>query len=279
MVLDELTKIDVNGERALRSGFVEADDPDHLMAPLPTYAIEALDDTLRAYQETLVSAPEPGFFKVLDAKRELGVGVSSWARLRVLVLVDGPTSSVYDDVILEVKELMDSGASGAAAPGAYAETLQKRILRAREFCWTRPDADPLWGASTWLGLPVQVRRETEAHESIRVRRLEGDRGGVQALIDLAEALGRRLALVHATEPALAEAIAGRLSQHLDAFVAEQVEVALTYYTQLVADWGHFKEALDSLGPTLGVAPGHDDLAPDEMQLLFGTRWVGEVPTP
>lgn len=54
----------------------------------------------------MIAPPPPSFFQIEDAARELGSGVASFPRVRVLVLVRGPTASPDDDVILpEIKEL------------------------------------------------------------------------------------------------------------------------------------------------------------------------------
>jgi hypothetical protein len=138
--------------------------------------------------------------------------------------------------------------------------------------WAEPDADPLWGTSSWLGLPVQIRTESEAHKTLRVARMEDALGTPEALVDLATVLGRLLARIHHGDArgseGAAAGIAAAIRSDPDAFVAEQVAVALEGADGVTSDWARFQTALARLGPTLGVAPDDRGLSPD-VAALFG----------
>lgn len=250
-------------------------EPTQVLRPLPAVALAALPATLAAYRSTLVEPPPPEYFQVLDAKRELGSGVASWPRIRVLVLVRGPTDAPADDVVLELKELADAGTSAAAWPTQHFARVEDRIDFARRTVWSRPDADPRWGTARWLGLPVQVRTESEGHKTLRVARMTGANGTPEALVATARFLGRMLARVHATPTTLAlgserpaAAIGAVLARDPAGFDAEQVDAALAYLALVEADHRRFPALLADLGPTLGVPADPSDTPSPDLRALF-----------
>lgn len=263
--LSELTTL-TDGARRMRRGNVDPEEPESVLADLPDVARAALGPAIARYRTTLLAPPPPEFFTVLDAARELGSGVASWPRVRALVVVRGPTDEPEDDVVLEVKELADSGIAGQIAPGVYHRDVGARVLAASRAAWARPDADPLWGTSDWLGLPVQIRSETEAHKSVRFSRLEGARGTPEALIALAATLGRVVARVHAPEAA---AIRARIAGRAQAFADEQAAFADAYVTLQLADQARFVRALARLGPRLGVPFDPADRPSADVAALLG----------
>lgn len=260
-----------DGRRALRRGAPDADDPDNVLVDLPVDARPSLDLAIQNARGSLVAPPAPGFFTVLDAARELGSGVASWPRVRVLVLVRGPTDAADDDVVLEVKEEGDPISPGSLAPGVWWRSVSQRILAARGL-WSREAADPLWGAGTWVGVPVQVRAEREAHKTVRVDRMVDAEGTVDSLRALARTLGTYLARAH-TRPLpdggrVTHAIASVIARDPEGFAREQAEVSAAYATQVVADWSHLRRALATRGPTLGVPPSASDLPPPDLRALL-----------
>jgi hypothetical protein len=260
-----------DGRRALRRGAPDADDPNNVLVDLPVDARHSLDIAIQNVRPSLPAPPEPGFFTVLDAARELGSGVASWPRVRVLVLVRGPTDAADDDVVLEVKEEGDPISPGSLAPGVWWSGVPQRILAARGL-WSREGADPLWGAGTWVGVPVQMRAEREAHKTVRVDRMVDDEGTVDSLRTLARTLGVYLARAH-TRPLpdgarVTHAIAAVIARDPAGFAREQAEVSAAYATQVVADWSHLRRALSTRGPTLGVPPAEGDLPPADLRALF-----------
>ena len=268
--LGDLTTL-AGGKRALKRGVLDPAEPTQAFADLPASAIEALPDALARYRETLLVPPPAEYFTLLDAVREHGSGVASWPRIRAIALVRGPSDDPGDDVLLEVKELPDSGASGWFPPGVYADSVTDRVLFASRAAWARPDAAPLWGVTTWLGFPCQVRVETEGQKTLRVSRLEEERGTPEALIAVAARLGALLARVHA---AAAGEIAGAIGKDRARFADEQVAAATSYASQVASDWPRFRHALEDLGPTLGVTAGDDDAPSADLAALYG-----EPPSP
>jgi len=263
----------VGGQRRLRRGVLDSADPEEALHELPLDGVEPLPGALMRYRATLLIAPEPAFFQVLDAARQVGSGVASWPRVRVLVVVRGASDAPEDDVVLELKEALDSGAEGWLPPGSYADDVQDRILRTTRESWAVPDADPFWGVTTWLGFPMQVRRESEAHKTLRVERIEGDEGNTGAMLGLAQTLGALLARIHATPALGAEdaraAIATAIARDPAGFVDDEVSVAVRYASRVLDDYALFRHALRERGATLGVPADERDRPSADLRALFG----------
>ena len=269
--LVDLTLLE-GGARRFRRGGVDPEDTQSVHGDLPEVALAALPDCLERARRTLVAPPPPEFFRVLDAVREYGSGVASFARVRALVLVRGPSDDPSDDVIVEVKELVDSGLAGQYPPFVYADSVGRRIVETSRLAWARPDAEPLWGTSTWLGLTVQMRRETEGQKGVRVERMVGARGTKDALVALAKATGTVLARVHTQGPegvANARALYRAMSVDLDGFVNELADFGDAYAASTMADHAHFVHGLRTHGMRLGVPFDPSDAPSPDLAALFG----------
>ncbi len=268
--LDELTVVE-EGTRKLRRGGIDPDDPGNVFTDLAEVARDALPATLDRYRTTLKAPPPRAFFRIKDAAREYGSGGASRPRVRIAVLVEGPTDDVADDVILELKEIGDTGARPVGRPTVSADDTEGRILLAHETAWTSRDADPLWGMSDLLGLPVQIKLEAEAHKTIRVVRIEDDIGTPEAILELSAHLGGVLARVHAGSeddfPGTIAAIARAVET--DGFAEEQGDVAVAYADRVEADFARFQEAYRELGPRLGVPEDPADAPDADIAALLG----------
>ncbi|MFO0611448.1 MAG: DUF2252 family protein [Polyangiaceae bacterium] len=273
--LSELTTVDGTGERRLLRGAF--DDGQKFLEDVPAVVDAALPGTLDRYRETLLAPPPPAFFRVKDAAREYGAGIASLARVRVLILVEGPTSAVEDDVLLELKELADSGAGGFGASGFVADSPGERVLSISRRLWAIPNAAPLWGVSDLLGLPVQVRAELAGEKGIKLKRLEGERATPEALSTLGATLGALLARLDAAGSAdgrgvddgTIAAITATVGRDRDRFVDEQVAASIDYADRVEADWQTFIRALDDLGPRLGVPVDPSDAPDADTAALIG----------
>ena len=268
--LDELTVID-DGGRKLKRGGIDPDDPKNVFTDVADVAREALPATIARYRGTLVEPPPLSFFRLKDAAREYGSGGASRPRVRIILLVEGPTEAEEDDVILELKEIGDTGMRPVGRPTVAADDTQGRIRFAQRTTWTLRDADPLWGMSELLGLPVQIKGEYEAHKTIRVERIEDDIGTPEAMIELATHLGGVLARAHAGSeeafPGTLAAIARAVKK--EGFAEEQADVAVAYADQVEADFGRFRAAYDELGPRLGVPEDAEDQPDADVAALLG----------
>ncbi len=240
--LANLTQVTAEGRRFLR-GVVDPTDPTGVLAEL--------DPLLRASVSALVAR----FGTVRDVVREYGSGVASWPRVRLLVLMVGPTGDGSDDFILEVKEEGESPVAGWYAPQVRAEDIASRVEAAARRSWARPDADPRYFTSAWVGFPVQVRTEAEANKGVKLKRLTGDRATPDALAALAQTLGTILARVHAASgPGTAARLRGAVAD-ADAFVEEQAAFGDSGSASTLDDFATFQQLVAARGALLGFDPG------------------------
>ncbi len=271
--LPEYTKLN-GGVRTLIRGVIDPSTPDNAFGDLPADALAALPETISDYRATLINPPDPAYFTVLDAVREFGAGVASWQKVRAIILVRGPTDDPSDDVLLELKELTDSEIAGLYPPGRYADDVDSRVIEAARAAWDRPDAEPLWGVSSWLGINCQIKNETESFKTIRVAKMVGELGTVQALTDLATTLGQLVARVHTTRVQGvtdgANAIWRMIGTDPNGFEDEQADVADTYAAEMLDDQERFRRALAKLGPTLGIPFDPADAPTGDLAALYGT---------
>lgn len=270
------TELTPDGGRRFRIG-VKDDDPTNTLEPLATFARAGISEWLQVARRELLVPHTESYFAVLDAVREYGSGVASLPRVRVLVLVEGPSGAREDDVVLEVKETSSSGADAWTPPGPIAGDNATRIRLMSHAVWSRPDADPLATATSWYGMPVILRTESDAFKTLRVSRLEGARGTPEALDALAAVLGAMLARVHTSdlerdrEALTSIDLIG--AAHRDAFALEEAQIATRYADLVVADFGRFQHAIATRGPLLGarVLPGAN--VSRDVTALFGVQRI------
>jgi uncharacterized protein (DUF2252 family) len=253
------------GARRLKRGAVDPEEPTNTYAEVPSHVAAAVPEAIARYRLTLIEPPPADFFRVLDVAREHGAGVASLARVRLIVLVRGPTDDPGDDVMLEIKELGDSLLGGHYPPGIPADDVLARVREASRAAWARPDAEPLWGTSTLLGLPVQIRQETEAFKGLRTARFVEEEFSLEGFVGLGEHLGAALARIHR---ARAVEIGRRLGADGEGFVDEQVAAALRYADLVMEDFARFKRVVER-DPLLGVPRDESDRPPPDLEALFG----------
>jgi uncharacterized protein (DUF2252 family) len=275
--LDELTELTTGSDgamvRRLRRGALDPTQPEQVFVELSDEARAALPAVLETARSHMSSPPDPAFFSVLDAVRELGSGVASWPRVRAIVLVRGPSDAVDDDVTLELKEEGDAASPAVYPPFRTVDDIGARIDLARQRVWSRPDADPLWAnGGTWLGMPVQVRSESNGNVTLRVSRLHGTRGTPGALVDMARVLGGLLARITARDVdgtlAPARAIDAAIQRDPSGFVEDEVRVALDEADRVQTDWATFREGLDRVGLDLGVRVEPSERPSAALEALF-----------
>lgn len=258
--LSALTEV-TNGVRRFKRGVLDPADPNEALTELPAFALEALP-------QALVRLGSP---RVLDAVRQYGSGVASWPRIRLLLLLEGPSAALGDDVVVELKELTESPFAGWYRPVLAAADTATRVEAASRRSWARPDADPRWFTTEWLGFPMQLRTESEAQKGVNTGRFSGARGTEAELLVLAEVLGALLARVHAqSEPATVEALVRALQKNPEAFVLEEGAFAVESTARSLEDTEHLQHALERLGPTLGITADVRERPASHVEALFGS---------
>lgn len=270
------------GARRIRRGVADPEDPQNVHVELPRAAYGSLAAAIETWRGTLLAPPPAEHVVVLDAVRVLGSGVASWPRVRVLLLVRGPTDAPDDDLLLELKELGDSGIGGLYPPGVYHDDVGRRVIESARAAWARPDAEPLWGVTHWLGLRCQIRLESEGQKNVRISRMVGDRGTPQAIEELGRVLGGIVARVHSSGPeglANARAVYGRVVSDPSFFVEEQTDVALAYARGTLVDHARFRRGLARRGPSLGIPFDPADAPRPDFAAVLGDPPPPPVLTP
>lgn len=270
--LETLTVVDDAGVRRFVRGVPDPEAPGDGLADLAPTAAGALPAALAAYRATLLAPVAPETFTVLDAVRIFGRGVASRTRVRLLVLVRGASDGLDDDVILELKEV---GVGGAAVtvipPGVAADDEAERIVAAARGIWARADAEPRFGSSHLLGLPVLVRQEARGNKGLTPSRLldvePAERAA--ALMPVGIALARIVVRAHGDDPAARLALDTGSVDALAAFADEEADLALALADGVEDDRQALIAALAELGPTLGVEPSPPGTVPADVVQLIG----------
>lgn len=257
--LEDLTVV-VDGARRIKRGILDEEDPSSSFQDLPELAVASL--------RTLVHhtyGSEVGDLK--DAVREFGGGIASRPRVRLLALVEGPSADLADDFLLEVKELSPGLAPLRAGPVHRFATVEARLDFATAHLLASDNVEPLWRSGNWLGLGVQMRRESEAEKGIKVKRFEDERATPEAVVALGVLLAQKIAHVHART--LQQASRDVLDS-LDraTFLASEASVAETCLAQTHEDFETFRAWVAS-HPVLGPPPlAYDTPSESAAAILF-----------
>lgn len=224
----------------------------HLHALLAGWATSLEGDAARDAAEWRTKA----------SARRLGAGVASYPVLRYYALLEGPTESPDDDVLLEVKQVLDAvpmpGLPRFPAQPFY--TNAERVAQMQRRLQSTPDADPWLGWASLGADGYRVRWRTGYQRTLRIDRIAEDLASGEHTVDdvlaLAEASGRLLARRHGAAPKLdgrpgAPAIARAIAGDADGLVEEVAGFVEAYAPQVLADHEAFVELLETHGTDLG----------------------------
>lgn len=271
--LEELTTL-ANGQRRLKRGVLDPEDLQGVFADLPNVALATLPAAIERWRTSLPTPPPREDLTLVDAVRTFGSGVASWPRVRAILLLRGPTDDPEDDVLVELKEIADAATGPTYGLGIAFDSVGQRVAWSARTVWARPDAEPLWGYTDWLGLPCQIRVESEGQKSINVDRMEDEAGTVASLSALGDDLGAIVARAHTSgENGIehARAIWKRIAEDPSAFVEEQVVMGIAYADLVVEDHARFVRALRRPGGLrLGIPFDPLDTPPADLAALYGT---------
>lgn len=265
--LAEYTRI-VDGRRIMFEGDVEAPlaglITDRVVLPTPT-EVELVERLMADYPATLAAPRPAAFFAIKGITRRLGAGVSSYPLRRWYVLVEGDTTALEDDRILELKELPDPPRPDRRphlAPRGFTGN-GARVAFAQRALHLTPDRDPLLGWAARGAFHARVRERTKYQKGIEVDRIaekladgDWDQGDVA---DFARLAGRLLARGHALAPTLdghpgLGPIAAVIDRDRAGFVTETVDFVMGYHPQVEADFDVFCALVEEEGPWLGYRP-------------------------
>jgi hypothetical protein len=230
------------------------------------------------YESALPLTLPPGFLTVKDVTRVYGSGVASWPRVRLALLVEGPTTALEDDVILEAKELADSSWPAAFPPLVHGTSNAERVRRLARGAFRSDRVEPLWQTLTWRGIDWQVRRDSEGNKTVRVARLVGALATSEALEGLGHALGATLARIHYGREgpsAEAAAIMAAIALAPEDFVREQATIGVSMALRTRDDHAAFRRAVDAGGRLLGFPTTIQESMPEGFRALIGAPFFKE----
>ena len=167
------------------------------LASVPTATYNAIAAAMTSYVNTISTSRQyaASFYAVKDIRQKLGSGVGSLGELRYYVLVEGPSTSTSDDVILEMKQevastvttvangLLPASDYGSNEGGRVAMTAKAQLI----------NADVLTGYTTVNGLPFYVHEKSPFAEDFDYTVLTS----AGKLDTAATYLGQALASAHA----------------------------------------------------------------------------------
>lgn len=228
--------------------------------------MQQVEIAIGQYRDTLVdpSIAENGALTIKGASRRLGAGVASYPVPRYYVLIEGATEAVEDDVLLELKQTLDPiplpGLPQFPAPpfGNNGE----RVIKLQRQMQSFDNNDPWLGYAAQGNFVFRVRHRTGYQRGVRVEKIieemQEDDWFAPDVVEYAGHAGRLLARTHATTPRRDGSDA--LQPLLDAvgsddgLVDETTAFVGAYGPQILADYDHFLEILDTYGPSLGYRP-------------------------
>lgn len=220
------------------------------LVAVPTATRSAIVAAVANYVQSISNAKQyaASFYTVKDVHQKLGSGTGSLGRLRYYVLLEGPSSSTSDDVILEMKQTGTS-AVALAAPGqlptsAYAGNEGNRVARTAKAQLI--NADVLTGYTVVAGVPYYLHEKSPYQADFDYTQLSSASKFSTALTYV----GQALASVHALADqdydssvvpfSIDKEIANAASK--SGLQAEINSFAFSYASQVTLDWQAFQAA-------------------------------------
>ena len=223
-----------------RSEFVPTDEIVPQSSRVPEFQ-KAIDRYCK--QNNLEVAGRLTDFRVKDVALKKGSGTASLGLERFFVLIDGPSESSADDIILEMKQTRPSALRGLTPGfGTSSKEDAKRIVDAHRVHLS--GGDPYYGYAELDGRSFLVRERSPYKNSLDVSNLDFD-----GWIEYAGVCGHVLALAHARSDADTGVQTGDAEQAIldsvddQTFAADVADFAQVVAKRVRRDWKLFKEDL------------------------------------
>lgn len=184
---------------------------------------QAVIDAVKGYASG--RQPGEGFYQVKDVAERIA-GVASLGRYRYVVLIEGPTTSSSDDVVLELKESLPSASGLGKVPDEA-----RRVSEASRYFL--PEADPHLGTARLRGHGMLVRELQPAKGGVELADLSTKQDFAAFLDDTALVAARILARSGQGARILAE------SPSPEAFESRLGSFASDYLRQVKSDYQAF----------------------------------------
>lgn len=221
----------------------------------PTYT--SISGAIAGYIASIPSSKQyaSSYYAVKDIHQKLGSGVGSLGKLRYYVLIEGPSSSTSDDVILEMKQEVSSVVAevdnGQLPASTYGSNEANRVVRSTKAGLI--NADVLIGYTTVNGLPYYVHEKSPYQADFDTTQLTSS----SKLNTAATYLGQALASAHAISDQDYDATV--VTYSIDKQVSDAVtsksgleseieSFAFSYAAQVNLDWQSFVSAYNAGTP-------------------------------
>lgn len=195
------------------------------------------------------------YYTVKDIRQKLGSGVGSLGKLRYYILLEGPSSSTSDDVIVEMKQTIGSSVAqidgGRMAASSYSYNEGCRV--ARTLKGQSINADVLVGCTTVGGVAYYLHEKSPYQQDFDTTALStaGKLNTAAAYLGTALASAHALAdqdydaavVSYSIDKQVADAVTSKSS-----FKAEIIAFSYDYATQVNLDWQAFVAAKNAGTP-------------------------------
>lgn len=215
----------------------QTNNPDLAAVNSSTY--QAIENAIESYHYGISSnlAGNSSYFRVLDIAQRLNQGTGSLGTTRYYVLIEGPSSSDNDDILLDVKQQglpsiynTLSTSDRSAVLNHFASNQQGcRVVNAQKAMLT--DVDDHLGCVTLSGNSYSVRERSPWKESFDLTELSS----TKRLRKLAEQWGIILATDHAR--ADVDYNSSQVSVNFDTTLANAIDGNHSDFNNRVADFG------------------------------------------
>ncbi|KPC55352.1 DUF2252 domain-containing protein [Amantichitinum ursilacus] len=216
-----------------------------------TATYNAVVAAVATYVSTISSGKQyaASFYTVKDVRQKLGSGTGSLGRLRYYALLEGPSTSTSDDVIIELKQEATSDVAIAnpagLSTGDYANNEGDRVARTAKALVL--NADVLIGYTSINGVPYYVHEKSPFAEDFDYTDLSSASKLNTAMTYIGQALASAHALAdqdydssvvpYAIETEILNAVTSQAG-----LKTELVNFAFGYADQVNLDWASFKKA-------------------------------------
>lgn len=228
------------------------------LLPVDATTYANLSAAMSSYISSIGSSKQyaASYYKVKDIHQKIGSGVGSLGKLRYYILIEGPSSSTSDDVILEVKQETASAVAVASSNGQALASADGSNDAARVAMTNKAqtlNADVLVGYATVNGVNYTFHEKSPYQEDFDYTKLTS----AGKLNTAATYLGQALASAHAisdqdyNSAIVTYSIDKQVTDAVTSTSGLQTEIsnfAFSYATQVNLDWQSFVGAYQAGTP-------------------------------
>lgn len=225
------------------------------LQPVDSATFSTIDNAMSDYINSIPSSKRKSnaYYLLKDAAMRLGAGTGSLGRYRYYLLIDGPSSANNDDVILEMKQEIDSAVS-IAAPGnmpawVYNYDNGQRVAKSMKAMLN--NTDELVGYTTMNGLSFFLREYSPYQEDFDYALLTS----YSKFDDAVKYMGKIIAKNHAISDkdyddtlipySMDKEITDAIDGDISGLKTETLNFALSYSAQVKQDYIDFVNAKNS----------------------------------